>query len=42
VPYATVISAGNRVEIGTALYTVSSVNAGTSWKAVGRAILELI
>lgn len=41
-PYGSTISAGNRVEIGGASYTVVSVNANQSWMAVTRAVIELI
>ncbi len=41
-PHDTVISAHDRVEIGTDTYHVVSVNAGVSWQAVTRAVLELI
>jgi hypothetical protein len=41
-PYDTTISTGNRVEVGSSTYTVVSVNVNVSWKASGRAVLELI
>jgi hypothetical protein len=41
-PYDATISAGNRVEISGATYTVINVNANQSWLAVTRAALELI
>jgi hypothetical protein len=42
VPYDTVISTGNRVEVGTTTYAVVAVNVNVSWKAVARATLEII
>ena len=42
VPYDTVISTGNRVEISTTTYAVVAVNVNVSWKAVARATLEII
>ena len=41
-PYDTIIAAHDRVEIGSSTYHVVSVNAGVSWQAVMRAVLELI
>ena len=41
-PYDTTINAHDRVEVGANTYHVVSVNAGVSWQAVMRAVLELI
>ena len=41
-PYNAVISADNRVQIGTSVYSVQSINAGQSWKSVTRVELEAV
>jgi SPP1 family predicted phage head-tail adaptor len=39
-PYGTTVTEGNRVEIGGTRYTIKSVDAGKSWAASVRLVVE--
>jgi hypothetical protein len=41
-PYDAVITESNRVSVNGLTFTVTSVNAGQSWSAVKRAVLEKV
>jgi head-tail adaptor len=41
-PYSTVITPANRIQVGAYVFTVQSVNISQSWKAVTRVDAELI
>ena len=42
VPYDTVLTSENRIEHNSVTYAVTKVNTSQSWKAVARAVLELV
>ena len=42
VPYDTTLAVENRIEHNSITYAVVKVNTSQSWKAVGRAVLELV
>jgi SPP1 family predicted phage head-tail adaptor len=41
-PYDTVVTAANRIAVGSSTFSIQSVNADQGWKAVTRCYVELI